>query len=228
MPKKHVIEFVETHSPITEPSTKFGGQPHWVAEAQWPLSEETGNPMRFICQIALTQVPGIVTPARMAYLFMTDEEEDEHVDGTWEPDGGENAIVLQPGDHDLPTEELAEGPTLYRMAEKTGEDLLQQEACEFGVSLKSAKDVVYMSEKQRWKLPEEEKKAATGVLGESKIGGTPVFLQGDEIPFDDGWQFLLQIDSGSVPFYVNFGDSGVGYAFMNADGTEAKFLWQCA
>ena len=117
MPMKHVIDFVQAASPITGSRTKFGGQPNWVTGPQWPLSEETENPMRFIGQIALTQLPGFVTPARMAYLFMTDEEDGDYVDGTWEP--------------------------------------------------------------------------------------------------------------GSVPFSVNFGDAGVGYAFMNADGTEAKFLWQC-
>ena len=227
MPTKHVIEFVEAAHPITETCTKFGGQPNWVTGPQWPLSEETGNPMRFIGQIELTQVPGFVTPTQMAYLFMTDEEDGEYVDGTWEPDSGENAIVLQPGDYEFPTEEILEGPTLYRMAEKVGVDRLQQESCEFGVSLNATEDVSYLSEEDRWKLPEEQRKAARGVLGESKIGGTPVFMQGDEIPFGEGWQFLLQLDSGSVPFSVNFGDVGVGYAFMNADGTEAKFLWQC-
>jgi hypothetical protein len=54
-----------------------------------------------------------------------------------------------------------------------------------------------------------------------------VFMQGDEIPFDKGWQLLLQLDSCSVPFSVNFGDAGVGYAFLNGNGDEAKFLWQC-
>lgn len=228
MPNKHVIEFVETPSPITEPVTKFGGQPNWITFPQWPLSEETGNPMRFIGQITLSQIPSLMTSAKMAYLFMTDEEDGEYVDGTWEPDSGENAIVLQPGNYEFATEPLAEGPTLYRMVERPGFDRLQQEACEFGVSLHSAEDVEYFTEEQRWKLPDDEVNVTKGVLEENKIGGTPVFLQGDEMPFEDEWQFLMQVDSATVPFYSNFGDAGIGYAFMNADGTEAKFLWQCA
>jgi hypothetical protein len=31
----------------------------------------------------------------MAYVFMV--EDDEYVDGTEEPDGGENAVIIQPG-----------------------------------------------------------------------------------------------------------------------------------
>jgi hypothetical protein len=39
---------------------------------------------------------------------------------------------------------------------------------------------------------------------------------------------LLQLDSTKVPFFVNFGDAGIGYLFLSADGQTAKFLWQCA
>ena len=37
----------------------------------------------------------------------------------------------------------------------------------------------------------------------------------------------LQLDSTLVPFYINFGDAGVGYVFVNIDYTVGKFLWQC-
>lgn len=77
-------------------------------------------------------------------------------------------------------------------------------------------------------MSEEDARSAQGKLDENKIGGTPVFMQGDEFPFESGWQLLLQLDACNVPFWVNFGDSGVGYAFLNETGDEAKFLWQCA
>ena len=76
-------------------------------------------------------------------------------------------------------------------------------------------------------IVEEEAEAAPGKLDENKIGGSPVFMQGDEFPFEGTCRLLLQLDSCSVPFYVNFGDSGVGYAFLNETGDRAKFLWQC-
>lgn len=227
MPLKSVIGFIKADSPITDQVTKFGGQPNWLTGPQWPTSEETDNPMRFIGQIKLADVPGLVTTAQMAYLFMTDEEDGEFVDGTYEPDSGENAIVLQPGEYELPYEELEEGPTLYRMVEREGHDRLLRELCEFSVDLAQVDDVIFRSEEDRWELAEDHPDRSRWTFSESKLGGSPAFMQGDEIPFTGDWQFLLQLDSGSTPFYVNFGDVGVGYAFMNGDGTEAKFLWQC-
>jgi hypothetical protein len=41
---------------------------------------------------------------------------DEYVDGTWEPEGGENAVVIQPGGGPLLVDVVSapRGPTLYR------------------------------------------------------------------------------------------------------------------
>ncbi len=183
--------------------------------------------MRFIGQIELSEELGFTTLAKMAYLFMTDEAEGEFVDGTYQPDGGENAVILQPGTTTLPTAAITEGPTLYRMVKQPDMDWLQPEPSEFSVELTQADDVEFLSEEDRWKMSEEEAEAIKGKLDENKIAGTPVFMQGDEFPFEAGWQLLVQLDSCSVPFSINFGDAGVGYAFLNAEGNEAKFLWQC-
>ncbi len=227
MPTKHRIEFQEVSSPITVAVTKFGGQPTWVGEPQWPLSQATGNPMRFICQIKLTKDLFPVTTAQMAYLFMTDEDDGEFVDGTYDPDGGENAVILQPGVAAAPTKKLTQGPTLYRMIKKPGHDRLQSEACEFAARLIIEDDIPFLPEVERWKISDGEVQAATGKFGESKIGGTPVFMQGDQFPFDGICRLLLQLDACSVPFTINFGDAGAGYAFHNETGDQAKFLWQC-
>lgn len=63
----------------------------------------------------------------------------------------------------------------------------------------------------------------------NKIGGLPNFLQFKELPDgkEENWNLVLQLDSTSVPFCLNFGDSGVGYAFISNDGKTGKFLWQC-
>src|SRR5580765_7602219 len=53
MSKKHTITFHEVTAAVTGFVTKFGGQPDWFSEPQWPLSRQTGKPMRFICQIKL-------------------------------------------------------------------------------------------------------------------------------------------------------------------------------
>ncbi|HWE18670.1 MAG TPA: YwqG family protein [Hyphomicrobiaceae bacterium] len=204
------IEFEAASNPISGHVTKFGGQPTWVTGPQWPLSETTGNPMRFICQIALEQdiFPG--ASGKMAYVFMTDE--DEYVDGTWEPDGGENAVIVQPGRCEVRVAALASGPSLYEMVAVPGEELLQPSPREFAVELTRSEEPAAGSMKE---------------LNGNKIGGLPCFLQGDETPDGGEWRLLLQLDSVGVPFSINFGDAGVGYAFIDAAGTEGKFLWQC-
>ncbi len=214
--RKYTVSLYPAADPLTEPVTKFGGQPVWLTEPEWPVSKETGEPMRFICQVTLYgEIFGDVE-GKMAYIFMTDG--DDYVDGTWEPEGGENAVIVQPSGDNVATEPLATGPSLYQMKEIEGEELLQPVPCEFSVELEPGDD------------PERGfEDDSDGVAdGESKIGGTPIFLQGEEYPEGGVWRLLLQLDSASVPFYVNFGDAGVGYAFISEDGRRGKFLWQCA
>jgi uncharacterized protein YwqG len=214
--RKYTFSLHPTSLPITEPVTKFGGQPVWLAEPEWPVSKETGEPMRFICQVALyLEIFGEVE-GRIAYIFMTDG--DEYVDGTWEPDGGENAVIVQPNGDNVPTESRPTGPTLYQMEEVEGHEWLQPVPCEFSVELKPGDDLE--------RGGEDNKDGAA--YEELKIGGTPIFLQGDEYPEGGIWHLLLQLDSTSVPFFVNFGDAGIGYAFISEDGRKGRFLWQCA
>jgi hypothetical protein len=37
----------------------------------------------------------------------------------------------------------------------------------------------------------------------------------------------MQLNANKDIFEVNFGDAGIGYAFLSEDGTRGKFLWQC-
>ncbi len=226
MPIRSSLEFLPSTSPITMAVTKFGGQPVWRTEPQWPLSRTTGNPMRFICQIALDEAefPGV--SGKMAYVFMTDEE--EYVDGTWEPDGGENAVIIQPGITSHPSLPLRNGPALYEMTKVSGNDRLVAIEHEYEVSLSATEDPIYVPEEQRSVWSDEQFEAYASALDGNKIGGTPIFLQGDQFPGEGEWRLLLQLDSTRVPFYVNFGDAGIAYAFINREGTVGKMLWQCA
>ncbi|MGP3938046.1 hypothetical protein [Nonomuraea sp. KM88] len=186
-PRRLVLS--KADAPILEPVTKLGGQPVWVDKPQWPLSTELGTPMMFLGQFRL---PG--EGVRMAYLFMTNGE--DFVDGTWESEGGENALIVQPGrvPSFIAVNGEAEGPTM-------SEDL--------AVALKPASP------------------AELGESWDNRLGGSPTWLQDEESPTGE-WSFLFQLD-GSDEFYdVNFGDAGVGYGFLSADGREGRFLWQCA
>lgn len=215
MNQKYTISFQPAAAPITEPVTKFGGQPVWLAEPEWPMSKETGEPMRFICQIALYSEIFGAMKGKLAYVFMTDGE--DYVDGTWEPEGGENAVIIQPHGANAATTPLATGPSLYEMKEQAGEEFLQPIPCEFSVELVLGDDPARGFEDD----------GDGAAYEEVKIGGTPIFLQGEEYPAGEDWRLLLQLDSASVPFYVNFGDAGVGYAFISEDGSKGRFLWQC-
>ncbi len=85
------VTFVPAESPVGEPVAKVGGQPVWLREPQWPLSGADGTPMWFIGRI---DVPATAQPSSgLAYVFMTDAT--EPVDDTAEPEGGENAVIIQ-------------------------------------------------------------------------------------------------------------------------------------
>ncbi len=224
--KRKSIEFKKTKKPIHEPITKFGGSPVWLNEPQWPISNETGKPMRFICQIELSADIFGSRKCKMAYIFMTDEE--EYIDGTWEPDGGENAVILQPGTTNIQTQPLTEGPTIYQMEKKMFKKNLVPIPCEFAVNLTVAEDLEFVPEAERLSWEEEKLETYANALDGNKIGGSPIFLQADEFPGPNNWQLILTLDSTNVPFFINFGDSGIGYAFISEEGEIGKFLWQCA
>jgi uncharacterized protein YwqG len=227
MVKKAKIEFHAGEFDIRAPVTKFGGQPVWIDGPQWPLSKERGTPMRFICQIALDEALFPGCGGKMAYLFMT--EGDDYVDGTWEPDGGENALIIQPGGMPpVPVAALNEGPTLQNYESVAGSDSLQPRNVIFTVALTPDDDPAFVPQDQTADQTEGQRQEYADRLEGNKIGGTPGFLQGDEFPDSEhSWRLLLQLDSCGVPFSVNFGDAGISYAFINEDASVGKFLWQC-
>jgi hypothetical protein len=237
VPRKYSISYREVASPITDPVTKFGGQPVWVNEPSWPVSRSYGTPMQFICQIALpADLFGGIEP-RMAYLFITDDYEHGYLADTWELDGGENALILQPGSTlDGPTLPLYEGPSLYRRT-STGVGFdphtgtgWERSRCEFAVELHPGDDPevgtwddVDPDDKRRWK-------AYMAALFEDKIGGTPVPTPNEPaFPDPAQWRLLLQLNTkdnaGEDSFFLNFAWDGVGYAFLSADGRLGTFLW---
>lgn len=206
MKKTLAMQFTVANEPIKTPKTKFGGQPVWVSEPQWPL-DENGKPLHFVCQIALDTTLFPDAQGQMAYLFMSNEEDAE----TWDPEFSDNAVIIQPGTfrEELKVENISEGPTLLDN--------------EYDVELRLKQEPYNVTPDL---LDEESYKEYVKDLSINKIGGTPLFIQGDEYP--KGFErLLMQLNSTDVPFHINFGDSGTGYVFINATATQAKFLWQC-
>ncbi|MGV9772248.1 hypothetical protein [Streptosporangium sp. NPDC003464] len=79
-------------------------------------------------------------------------------------------------------------------------------------------------------MPVDLEPACPGDLDgyESRMYGSPAWLQSEEYPPGGPWSFLFQLDSCSEWCPLDFGDAGVGYGFISGDGQEGRFLWQCA
>lgn len=193
------IEFLSAIGPVREPVPKIGGQPVWLATPQWPLSRDQGTQMWFIGQFPLPA--GVGPSGALAYLFMTDAP--FWTDYSAEPEGGENALIVQPGGRlpqvqrsyrdvpaPMPVCPDAEGPTI-------GPDHLMIEQPLFE---DAGRPMQF-------------------------LGGEPEWLQGDEWPAP-GWRLVVQLDAVSLPLEVSFGDGGFGYAFVDPTGSEGRFLWQ--
>jgi uncharacterized protein DUF1963 len=222
MIKKYVLSAVPALTPITEPVSKLGGQPLWVSAPQWPLSKATGKPMSFVGQFVL--YPEIFGPleTKMAYIFMYDDE--PFVDGTWMPDGGENAVILQPGTWAGPSINSATGPTLYH-ATRQPDGTVERTPVEYALRLLPGEDSDVLDENEFRARDAWDEYCA--YLDESKIGGAPAFLQYPEYPGPGNWRLLAQLNWDLFDSTINFGDAGVGYAFIDEEGAAAKFLWQC-
>ncbi|GAA2474860.1 hypothetical protein [Winogradskya humida] len=99
--------------PIEAPVAKLGGQPFWLDEPFWPTSAGFGTPMMFIGQFP---VPG--PHSRLAFLFMA--EDGYGTGSTYEPEDGDNALIVQPGGRVPPFltgTSARTGPTLWRRGE---------------------------------------------------------------------------------------------------------------
>ncbi|MER6951316.1 hypothetical protein ABT294_45600 [Nonomuraea sp. NPDC000554] len=193
------LEFVSADGPIREPVTKIGGQPVWLEEPQWPFSRFTGEPMQFLGQFTLGG-------GRLAYVFMGDEE----LSG--EPEGGENAVVIQPGGR------IPEFVTVRAQAEGPAACvdhvpcLAQDDTSVFlggpGVEPDWIHDERYPG--KGWTLVVQ----LTSELA-------------DWLPIDGLTEH--GVSEEIVPCHYAWGRSGwgAGWAFVSPDGKEGRFLWDC-
>jgi len=207
-----LIEFHRANNPVREKITKFGGQPVWSDSPAWPLSTATGKPMTFICQVKIEKDMFPDATGEMAYIFMTDDDPE-----TYLPEGGENAVIIQPGNI----------PSFINISTTSTGPTIEQE---FNVNLIPVSEPFQSVSECRQFLtaqPEDQQGKYYEMFARTKIGGTPMFIQGEEFPEGEEWMPLLQINSGDVPFDINFGDSGTAYIFINKKGNEGRMLWQC-
>jgi hypothetical protein len=203
----------ETPPVLASHPAKFGGQSDWLAPPAWPLSP-SGQPM-----VSLGQVPLLGQGNRIAYIFFSTE-----VDETWEQLGAGNAVVVQLTDArpQVPTRAARTGPQLYERAPAPHryQPPDKMRPYERYVALEPEADP------EKWEWPELPPNTypADGHRDWNKIGGTPAYLQGEDLPPGTGWQFAFQFNAGWADH--EFGDVAECYGFVNNDGRGA-FLWQC-
>lgn len=187
---------------------KFGGRPCIIDQSEWPLSKKTGQPMKFICQIVLDPNLFPNSDGRMVYLFMTDHAD---VVNTWDPMGGENAVVIKSiKEQKITRRNLynAKGPSLD---------------AEYRIKFAYKEEPNFVGDDWNESQYEEYFNNVEG----NKIAGSPSYVQRDVPQIGRGWRLLLQLDSSDTPFEIDFGGGGVGYLFINEDYSKGKFLWQC-
>jgi len=221
MVAKKRLEFKQVKKPITNPVTKFGGQPVWLDEAQWPISRKLGEPMGFICQIRISEDLHPKYAGKMVYVFITEDEEIE----SNKPDTGENAIIIQPGGRiDVDVKPIDQGPMLLKFDYATGE----YQDVEYGITEVDDHDPEFISNiHSRYGEIKDADSYIEKVMG-TKIGGVPGFVQFDEYPSKtEKWIFVAQIDSTDSHFSIEMGDAGCAFIFVNEDFTIGKMLWQC-
>lgn len=225
MKKFKIDRFTRVSEPVQTPITKFGGQPVWLTEPQWPLSSGWDKrPMMFIGQIELNPqlfpTPNVSVP-KMAYLFVThaqNMEEGFFDPDIIDPDGGENAIILQPGGEILiDTAPLVNGPTLWDDHGESYEGIPQ---------LQEAQDPEFLASKSYITLTKDEQNSYSDEVDGDKIGGVPFFFQGDGWPDDSSWRLLLQLHANFKPFCLLVGGSPTIFAFVNEDLTTGKIVIQ--
>jgi hypothetical protein len=187
---------------------KFGGQPDWREAPEWPTAEG-GRPIVFY-----GQVPLIGQPERTAYIFVDCGPEWEARHGR--PLDAGNAVVVQPGPPThLPTIPLAEGPVLYRpvLSPPRLRRLYKEAPYETFFPL------VQNADPPEWDEPGGESRTDW-----NKIGGTPRYLQSEELPPGEGWKFAFQFGADNVG--RELADGAECYGFVDETGRGA-FLWQC-
>ena len=185
--------------------------------------------MTFVGQIPL---PG---PApRMSYLFIT--QDDEGLASTYEPEAGENALLVQPGGRvpsfvtGLPQRT---GPTLWRRGATWTEQIpveLHLDAQPFTAALLPPyhREIADQDAARRGETVADD--PADPFMRRSYVGGRPLFWQPWTTSVDPGWRFFFQLDGaegwGEDAYALNFG-GGTGYAMLSEDEHEGRFFWDC-
>lgn len=170
----------------------------------------------------------------MSYLFVA---QDDDTALTFDPEAGENALLVQPGGRvpsfltGLPA---GTGPTLWRR----GAEWTQRVPVELYVDAHPASEATESAVNREAAMQAAERDGLF-LDGDgdqnwfdcrSYVGGPPLFWQPSTTRVGASWRFFFRLDGaegcGEDVYALNFG-GGTGYAFLSEDEREGRFLWDC-
>ncbi|MCH5583649.1 DUF1963 domain-containing protein [Shimazuella sp. AN120528] len=218
---------------------KFGGLPVGLPIEKWPVCKECEGPMTFLFQMKHhpTRLP-LGKEGRVLYLFQCESEEGC---STWDAEDGCNKVLILEQEEwnnnpitELPDEDTLMLPDLAVTAWETKEETGQENWTHFGgtpIWIQSDEEV---GENYQFavQLDNGFRVKATD-LSELPIGETSEYEGKKSYQLQVGEdEFVWISELGSNEYYcpfANFGDSGSGYVFINADSKSpsGKFIWQC-
>ncbi|MDJ0601212.1 MAG: DUF1963 domain-containing protein [Crocosphaera sp.] len=233
MPLKTQFHIAESPTEISEPITKFGGQPVWIAEPRWPLDPETDEQMLFLGQIALNEELFPNSEGTIVYLFFSEESEPIYNEAF--------AVVIQTSEaihtsgEEIAFVTEATGSTIYELDEE-GEAVYK----EYRVILESQENEDSIPLEERYTMNDLDYDTgfqfARPELAGNKIGGQPIYIEGLDTPPEQfnshEWLLLLQLaptqgywdnlEPNFYPFHMELGEFGILTVFISKDYTKAK------
>ena len=237
---KKEFEFVESLSPITEPISKFGGQPVWINTPHWPLDLYSSEPMLFMGQLVLD--PDIFPNSQelMAYIFFGNALEPVA--------GSAMAIVLQNSQtHSFNTQQDPEvtftsidtGPTIFELTDDR--EIIHKEYRLSFNDIKEEKAVPLTDRYSREDLDYEKGyQFSKQEIAGNKIGGQPMYVEqmnpSPEYFSSTEWQHLLQLapkkgyrkgyGTNFYPFYMDMYGFSIVNFFVSKDYKYAQAYTQ--
>jgi len=218
--KYQITAFERLEEKPAKPVTKFGGQPDWLEEPQWPVSKHWKDRlMSFVGQIVLDK--GMLDNDKdiIAYVFLSHPENRKErifypYMGGW--DSGEHAVIIQPGGEiTCETKNVKEGPCMFG---KFGNHY------EYIPTLVEGHDPDFINDEEFEEMEDWEQSEYINQVDGNKIGGIPCLCTYDEWPDDvsEDWKFLLQLVSDDLPFVLQL--EGRLHAFISSDFKQGGLL----
>lgn len=193
-------------------ASSIGGLPIAPTTTAWPTCKQCSSAMQFIAQIPLSASDNPALADRPQTLLIFQCQAEPGMCDDWDAESGGNCAVLVPSD------------AVQTLAAPAGSTTLDArtpvkfEPYDDSVEQNTPDDNYCDTIDEHWET-------AFG-----KIGGVPLWMQGDETPScicGQKMAFFAQLEAHGGGG-INFGDSGAGYAFVCTGCLDtAKFLWQC-